>query len=531
VTSRRAAWLVAALLVAGVVLRLALFFPLHRFAPEGDCTTIAFGAWEILAGDLRVFLSTGYRHGALPCYLTAAASWFVGPGRAALTLAVLAVGVLQMFAWWAALLELTGWNAYDAASARLLAFIVLPSSAVLFWGIYWPNGYPDVLLAATLVFWAGARFWRRGGTRELFALGLVCGFAFWMSMLNLAIILPVLGWLLWQRHRTILAWRALSAATGGALLGALPWVLFNLRYDWVSLTANWAVRPIGGSEAFMTNLRRLVGEVLPTLFAAAAQVSPMPPLSVGRQLSVWVALALGAIAAFSLAGALARSRRGDPGGKISTRELPALVVLVVAIAATTAILFLFSAAAAVPGNIVRYIFLSFLVWPLVVALAWEVAGRRARVVLGALALTLLASYAFAAPWPWTALRRSARVELDVERQMVAQLEASGVEAVFGSFWEVYPLIFESGGRIGGAPIEEDYDFHRFTQRLPTGACRWAYVSRTRQGATHVQNAGFPGYRFRYDDGRWLFISTVDPAAAAQPTCRESLATLRTSFRG
>lgn len=525
----RAAWSVAALLAAGVALRLSLQWPLHRYAADGDCVLTAFGAWEILAGDLRLFVATGVRQGALGSYLAAAAAGLVGPGRAALALEVVVVGVLQLFVWWRALLELTGWGAREAGSARLLAFVVLPSPAVVYWGIYWPTGYPETVLAATLVIWAGARYWRRGGGAALFALGLACGFAFWMSMLTLAVTLPVLVWLVWQRRAELLSVRGLAGLAGGAGLGALPWILFNLRYGWVSLKANWAIRPVRGWEGFAGNLRRLFSEVVPTLFTAAEQKSPMPPLTAGERLSGWVALALAGVALTALGVALHRRRRGaDPGP--ATRDLVPLVALAFGVAATTVLLFLFSAAASVPGNIVRYVMPAFLVWPLVVALAWEVAGGAAKRVLAVLAVVLLGAYAAAVPWPWTAERAALRSELARDRQIVERLRASGVEAVFGSYWESYPLIFESGGSLGGSTLEPGFDFHGFARRLPEGPCHWALVSRSRREARRAQRAGFAGELTEYPGGRWLFVSAA-PARIPNgaPTCREVLGKLRKDF--
>jgi len=526
VKTARAAWLVAGLLVAGIALRIALQFPLHRYAPEADCTTIAFGAWEILSGDLRIFVSTGYRQGALPSYLMAAASLLVGPGRAALALAVLAVGLLQMFVWWAALLELTGWRASDTASARLLAFVILPSPAMLTWGIYWPNGYPDLILAGTLVLWTGARFWRRGGLRELFFCAFACGFAFWMSMVNLSLIFPVLAWLVWQRCRALLAWRALTAATIGALLGASPWLVFNLRYGWVSLKSNWAVRPVSDETALFRNIRRFFGEVLPTLFESGTQEGTFASNPVGR-LSGWVALALATVAVVVLVGAL-RRRLGEraPAGE-SVAELPALFGLATGVAMTTALLFIFSGAAAVPGNIVRYILPLFLVWPLLAALAWEFASPIARRGIALLALFLLAGYAAAVPWPWTSERKALREALAVEHQMIERLEANGVDTIFGSFWESYPLIFESGGRLAGSTLEPDCDFHHFEERLPEGPCRWALVARPRIAAKLREASGLRGPLVRFADGRWLFLPEppADSVSSA-PTCTEVLARLR-----
>ena len=134
----RAAGVVVTLLIAGAIIRVLLQLPLHRWAGEGDCAVTAFGAWEILAGDPRIFVSTGVRQGALASYFAAAASFLVGSSRAALALEVLAVGLVQMFLWWLALLELVGEKAGTSTSTRLLLFVVLPSPAFFHWAIYCP---------------------------------------------------------------------------------------------------------------------------------------------------------------------------------------------------------------------------------------------------------------------------------------------------------------------------------------------------------------------------------------------------------
>ena len=533
----RSAWLVAAMLVAGVALRVALQLPLHRYADEGDSVVIGFGVWEILAGDLRVFVATGYRMGALACYLGAAASLLVGSGRAALALEVFAVGVVQMFVWWRALLELTGWNRREAASARLLIFVALPSPAVVYIGLYWPNGYPETFLAATLVLWAGARFWRHGGTGNLFAFGLVIGFAFWMSMLTFAITTPLCAWLLWQRGRELLGVRqAVVLATGG-LLGALPWLAFNLRYDWVSLRSNWAVHPASSLGAMAENTGRLFGEALPMLVASMEQVGGVQRATGGRLAFGLVALTLVGSTLVVLGGAVAvawRDGRARPGR--SELQEPAagflpILGLAAAIPATSAALFVFSAAGSMPGNTVRYVLPAFLVWPLLWALGWEKAGPRARRLLAVLTVAVLVGFASVVPWPWTAGRARMRSELAVQQRIVQRLEASGVEAVFGSFWEVYPVIFESHGRVAGSTLEADYDFHHLDARLPAGPCRWAFVGRGAAQARLAKEPGANGRIERFPDGRWLFIA--DSTSISTPdavTCSGILSRLRADFR-
>ncbi len=519
----RTTWLVVGLIVAGVALRIALQFPLHRYANEADSLLTGFGAWEILAGDPRIFVSTGFRQGAFDSYLAAAASYLVGPGRASLAVEAILIGALQILVWWWGLLELGGWKAGSGPSARLLAFIVLPSPAVVYWGLYWPTSYQVQMLSAMLVLWTGARFWRRGGRRELCAFGFACGFAFWMSMLSFAVSVPAVLWLLWQRRRVPPSVKDLAGATICGLLGMTPWLIFNLRYGWVSLKDNWAVRPVTGWTAFARNFWRLFDEVVPTLFESITQEGPFAPQFFAR-LSGWIALTLATGVVGALLVALYRRRGERASAADRVADLPSLCGLAAGVAVTTAFLFMFAGAAAVPGNIVRYILPLFLVWPLVVAMAWEAAGRAARCALATLALALLATYAVAVPWPWTDKRIAERVGLGVEQQMVAHLEARGVEAVFGSFWEVYPLIFESGGALGGSTLEPQNDFHRFAERLPPGACRWALVS---DHANVAEKTGFSGQNTRYADGRWLFTPDPEPSlAGAAATCREILDRLR-----
>ena len=529
--AERVAWGVAAMLVAGAAMRLALQIPLHRWASEGDCTPTGFGAWEILAGDPRIFVSTGYRQGALASYFAAAASLFVGPGRAALALEVLAVALLQIFVWWQALLELAGCKAGTTASARLLIFVVLPSPAVFYWSMYWPTGYPEQILAAMLVLWAGARWWRRGGRRDLLAFGFAWGFAFWMSMLTFTISIPMLLWLAWQRPRELLSPRRIADFGIGAVLGALPWLVFNLRYGWVSLQQNWAVRPVNGWEAFCGNLRRLFGEVVPTLFGAADQGSPMPPLSGAERFFGWIALALVVLVVAVLAGEVVRRRSRVTEAPEPVTDFQSLLGLAAGVAVVTAVLFVLSRAATGPGNIVRYVIPVFLIWPLVFAIAWEVAGPRTRAGLFCLGVVVLCGYAAAVPWPWTAERQALRIALEVEHQMIERMRAESVDVIFGSYWEAYPLIFESGGKLRGSTLEPENDFHRFAKGLPAGPCRWALAASVRGGARVARRAGFAGRSIPFADGRWLFLPEGGPGPAAEaPTCEETLSRLRTAFR-
>jgi hypothetical protein len=526
VSRRQAAALVAALLAFGIASRIALQSPLHRFGNEADSLLVGFGAWEILSGDPRIFVSTGYRQGSADSYLVAAVSWLVGGGRAAIALEATLIGILQIFVWWQALLELGGFKACGAVSTLLLAFIVLPSPAMVYWGIYWPTSYPTQMLASMVVLWTAARYWRRGRRSELLMFAFACGLAFWMSMLTLSVSVPTALWLAWHRRRIVPGlWDILLAVVCG-LAGALPWLAFNLRYGWVSLKANWAVGTVQGWSGLADHARRLASEVAPGLVLAGKPFARLDARSPATVLALVAVVTLSIAVPVLLATAV--SRRRSPVRAVEGHAPLAPLALASGIVATACLLFVGSAAASGPGDIVRYILPAYLVLPLLFALAWEDSSRAIRALLATAASSLFVVYAAAFPWPWTHERETQRLDLFAEREMVARLEQSGVEAIFGSFWSAYPLIYESGGRLGGGTLEPDYDFHRFQERLPRRPCRWALVSHSGALAARAGAAGIRGELQRFKDGSRLFVAAPADAGSSPGslTCAESLELLR-----
>lgn len=520
----RGAVAIFAMLALGAAVRVLLQIPLHRWAPEADCVIVGFQAREILSLDPAVFVATGYRQGALASYFAALAALVVGAGRAALAVEVAAVAIVQLVAWWWAMLEMTGWKAISARSARLLLFIALPAPAVVYWGLYWPNGQAEILLMSTLVLGTAASFVRRGSLWRLWLFALVSGSAFWVSMVTLGATIPAVIWAAFGRRREMLSWRRLGSFAAGVLIGAIPWLAFNIRYGWVSLKSNWAVRPVEDLASIGRNLSRLASEVYPGLLATFSRAAfPDEVTTAGRYLGavalglVVLAVAVVLLSSWRAEGATGRVHAGgsQPG--------PLLAGVVIA----TSILFVGSAAGSMPGTVVRYVFPVALVWPWVFASAWERGTRSLRAVLGSLAGLSLAGFLWVIPWPWSAERRLGVSALDVEYKVLERLKSRGVDVVFGSFWEVYPLIFESRGSLRGSTWESDYDFLRFAEQLPEGDCKWAIVERSGRRRTLAESLGIRGEFFRFEDGTVLTI----PAPASVPvTCRERLRSVRASIR-
>lgn len=79
----------------------------------------------------------------------------------------------------------------------------------------------------------------RSSTRDVALLGLVLGLTLWTAPVALFAAAPAVVWLL-VRHPRVL--RRAPLATLTALIGALPWLVYNLRHEWAALQQPAATR-------------------------------------------------------------------------------------------------------------------------------------------------------------------------------------------------------------------------------------------------------------------------------------------------
>src|SRR5207237_1428292 len=86
-------------------------------------------------------------------------------------------------------------------------------------------------------------------------LGLVLGLAFWQTSQVFPLELAAVVWLVWRRAAVLrLAWVAAPLA----LLGALPWIVWNAGHHWASLHL-----VSGAQSSYLWRLRLLASPVLP----------------------------------------------------------------------------------------------------------------------------------------------------------------------------------------------------------------------------------------------------------------------------
>ena len=131
-----------------------------------------------------------------------------------------------------------------------------------------PGFYPSDTVYTALILLVALRAKERPDARRAGVYGLVLGLAFWQTSQIIPIIVGATVWLVWRAPRILrLAWVAVPAA----ILGALPWLLWNIRHDWASL------HPTAGTD--FTYLHRLRLFLLPRCFPRRSDCGSRIPRS------------------------------------------------------------------------------------------------------------------------------------------------------------------------------------------------------------------------------------------------------------
>ncbi len=468
--SRFDTWSVVALvfLTFGVGARLLYAFPVHKFVADADSLLSGVRAFDILGGKFRIFYSY-VRIGALESYMHAVSFLALGPSRTALALAPLVSGALTLLAFFFLVRELFGRR---IACFALLIF-ALPSPSYLAW-TYMPNGYPETMLFCVSTLYFAARIARTGfRTLSTIALGLCAGLGFWNSLQTLVCTIPALVWLFFKRRSEILGkLRVLAALAGGFTLGALPWILYNVRYSFPSLRQNFAARPAHGIAEVLSNARYFLVYNVSELTVGLNPLFDGTPVT---RLEGWLrtpAAIVYGMSALSFVVIPWIWLRGKTGRH---QAFPFLLLWL--ILATVAILYAFSEAGETRGYTVRYVLPLYIPLAAGVGLLVDAVWRRSRLVAFVLAGLLVLFHVSGYYLPWTTQRLFLRDHLRLDGEVVRFLETNQIRWVCGNYWVVYPFVFESKRRVLGIPFTAEYDHYGFAQELPARPGRWALVAR------------------------------------------------------
>ena len=456
------------LLAVGTGLRLLFAFPTHKFPPDADALLSGLRSLDILAGKPRVFYSY-LRIGALESYMHIPAFGLFGFTRTALSIAPLFSGVATLFFFFFFVREIFG----RRVAAFALLFLAVPSPAYSW--LYLPNGYAETMLLCVTTLYFAART-ARTGHRDWtsFALGLSVGLGLWQSIQTLTCAAPALLWLVARRPDVLRRARFWLLVPAGFVLGAAPWILYNVLHPWATFHDNFTVRPAGSARDILSNALYLFQYELPEIV-----VEPNPfhmPPAWDRAAPVKAILRVPAAAVYAaalLALLLALRRRRAVSTQPSARGG---VVLLLSVAATIMVVYVLSEAGETRGITERYVlpvsFVAAAALGLLIDSLWQ--RRRSLAVAAAVAVLIfnLSSYL----WPWTAFRRHLR-DLDrSDRALVDYLEAKGISWICGNYWVVYPFNWLSLRRLTGVPFQRDHDHYAYGSALSNTDSKWALVA-------------------------------------------------------
>ncbi len=420
---------VAVVAVAGLVLRLWLTTqPLG--ALDADMAVLGLMTRWVLDGNLAVFHWGQAYGGAQETYVAALFALLNGGDVTTLVLQMTTIvlsGVATVFLWLLGR-EVVGRN---AALLAACLFWIWPGPFV-WWSIKIGSNYWFALSAALAFAWLVARERNHETTAASVAIiGITFGLAWWANPQTVYVLVPVVLFfrrLLWERRR----W--LGHVVAGAVVGAAPWITFNLMYGFPSLEAP---PPIAENEGPLAGLQKLVTVYLPTI------VGTRLPFSY-EWIGGWPATTLAAATVIGLAVAAVGARRP-----------PILPLLGVAM---FLVLFPFS-----PG--VHYVLqpryaIWGMPWFVLVIAAGAFAFRMRRrpalvaMLVGAAALTSTAQLVRMNDDAHT-YYPTPDVPAPPISNLVALLDHQGITLAYGDYWLSYNVIFETEERIIVAPRYTD----------------------------------------------------------------------------
>ncbi len=473
-----------ALIAGGVLLRAALYFPLALFQVDSDGVLAGLCALGIAHGQHPVFFPGGTRLSAASCYLSAAYFDLLGPGRVGLALTGLTWGALYLVF---SLLFFRAVLGPRLACVAMLFAIVPPEQFMTV--TYVPWGYGEIMASCAATLWL-ATLWRSSGTPwQRVAFGASVGFGVWISLQTLMIALPAVIWIAMTRRRAMLGESA--PALLAAVAGAAPFWAGNLASGFASLTNNWASKPVSSVHQIFGNALWLAAVQVPQLlFREPSGLLSFPTLIVVGYLALAIGFAL----------AMRRSDRYSGAG-----------LLLALVLASTALIYIGSNAGSMRGWTVRYVAPLYLVVPIFCAIGAAELWQRSRWV--AVAASLLATLPNLPLYslPGTSVRHELTVGLTDDAALRAALARRHVDMIYGDYFWVYHINFDTLERVAGVPTYAGADYFNYGGALGHRTVHWALLGGRDEVQQWARRVGVHG-TLAPDGDLWAFIS--DRAAPA-----------------
>jgi hypothetical protein len=406
--------LVVAAVLAGLALRVwVLASPLGTL--DADEAVVGLMARHVLDGDVSVFYWGALYGGSQEALLAAPVFAVAGSSVLALKLVSLAI-----FAASAVLVWLVGRRTVGEPAARIgAALFWLWPPFLVWWSTKERAFYGSGLVIGLVAVLLALRLRERDSRLDAAGLGLAVGLGVWATLQSWLLALPAIVWLVWRRPAALrLAWLAVPAA----VLGAAPWLGWNLRYHWNAVVPESVA---GAESTYLGRFWDFFSTVLPTWLGLRIPYS----LDWTFGPAVGVALLVVALAGF---------------GYLVVRRPPGLEPLLVLGAAFP---FLY-AASAYTFLITEPRYLVFLPPVLALLLGWALERRRlaAAGLAIALAVTVIGLRALERQDLFTPEVHEGGITTDVG-PLISRLEREGVDHVFANYWLAYRISFESDERV------------------------------------------------------------------------------------
>jgi hypothetical protein len=272
-------WGVALIGLLGIALRIWTYRSTLG-VPNADEAVVGLMARHVLDGELTTFYWGQAYGGSQEALLTAPVFWIAGSSWLALRAIPIALDVVAVLLVWRVGRRTIGARA--AVAAACLFWIWPPF--VLFQLVHQQGFYASNVVYCGLLLLLALRLVERPDRARVGLFGLVLGLAFWQTAQIVPVAAGVIGWIVWKQASSL---RRLWVAVPFAILGALPWIIWNARNDWESLSM-----PDYGDRTH--SLRVLASPVLPMMVGLRAPFSAQ--LLVPRALAYLIYIGL--IAAF-----------------------------------------------------------------------------------------------------------------------------------------------------------------------------------------------------------------------------------------
>lgn len=443
--------LVALTAIAGVVLRVwtyrspltipnsdeALIGLMVRHAEHGQFTTFFWG--RPYGGTQEVLL-------AVPGFL------LFGPSFLALRMVPIALSVLATFLIWRVGRRTIGEP--GAAVAAGLFWVWPPFDFLQF--VRAQGFYASGVVYCALILLLALRVVEKPDRLRVGVFGLVLGLAFWQSAQITPIALTAVAWTIWKAPRCLRqAWVAVPAA----LLGALPWLVWNIGHGFASLSQNPAV------ATYERSLRLLASPILPMTLGLRAPYADTPIVTPS---ALFYLLYVACLALFAFGAYRSRGRA---------------LSLLYCVAIVFPFLYALPAKTSYISAYPQYTTILTPLLALFVAQVGSTHWRGAALILLACLVTSVSLHRMQAwlstPQPLPTAPRSLS-------PLIARLDALHLDRVYADYWIAYLLDFDSGERI--IAVENQFSSLRFAggQATPSDdpAVRYAPYQSEVEAARH-----------------------------------------------